>query len=98
MKPTELLKGQNLALVHITLDGTFPHHSFAYQRIFIAWLPKKSIFLPCRKLPNMAALEDKMDGFERLEKIGEGTYGVVYKARVKENGAMVALKKIRLDT
>ena len=41
MKPTELLKGQNLALVHITLDGTFPHHSFAYQRIFIAWLPKK---------------------------------------------------------
>ena len=46
----------------------------------------------------MAVLEDKMDGFERLEKIGEGTYGVVYKARVRETGRTVALKKIRLDT
>ena len=39
-----------------------------------------------------------MDGFERLEKIGEGTYGVVYKARIKDTGKLVALKKIRLDT
>ncbi len=46
----------------------------------------------------MAVLEDRMDKFERLEKIGEGTYGVVYKARVKESGMSVALKKIRLDT
>ena len=39
-----------------------------------------------------------MDQFEKLEKIGEGTYGVVYKARLRESGQVVALKKIRLDT
>lgn len=39
-----------------------------------------------------------MDNFQKVEKIGEGTYGVVYKARNKLTGEAVALKKIRLDT
>lgn len=39
-----------------------------------------------------------MDNFDKIEKIGEGTYGVVYKAMEKETGRMVALKKIRLDS
>ncbi|KAK6319346.1 hypothetical protein J4Q44_G00105570 [Coregonus suidteri] len=34
----------------------------------------------------------------KVEKIGEGTYGVVYKAKNKVTGETVALKKIRLDT
>ncbi|KAJ7316047.1 hypothetical protein JRQ81_002209 [Phrynocephalus forsythii] len=38
------------------------------------------------------------DVFQKVEKIGEGTYGVVYKARNKETGQLVALKKIRLDS
>ncbi|KAL1780238.1 cyclin-dependent kinase 3 isoform X1 [Sigmodon hispidus] len=38
-----------------------------------------------------------MDAFQKVEKIGEGTYGVVYKAKNKETGQFVALKKIRLD-
>eukprot|EP00632_Arachnochrysis_sp_CCMP2950_P003959 CAMPEP_0185704084 /NCGR_PEP_ID=MMETSP1164-20130828/16229_1 /TAXON_ID=1104430 /ORGANISM="Chrysoreinhardia sp, Strain CCMP2950" /LENGTH=377 /DNA_ID=CAMNT_0028371423 /DNA_START=253 /DNA_END=1386 /DNA_ORIENTATION=+ len=38
-----------------------------------------------------------MDRYERLEKIGEGTYGVVYKATDKVSGGIVALKRIRLD-
>ncbi|XP_059125811.1 cyclin-dependent kinase 3 isoform X2 [Peromyscus eremicus] len=38
-----------------------------------------------------------MDAFQKVEKIGEGTYGVVYKAKNKETGQLVALKKIRLD-
>lgn len=38
-----------------------------------------------------------MENFQKIEKIGEGTYGVVYKARDKISGRLVALKKIRLD-
>ncbi|KAJ8598999.1 hypothetical protein CTAYLR_009465 [Chrysophaeum taylorii] len=38
-----------------------------------------------------------MERYQRLDKIGEGTYGVVYKATDKVTGSVVALKKIRLD-
>ncbi|KAL0941763.1 Cyclin-dependent kinase 1 [Colletotrichum truncatum] len=39
-----------------------------------------------------------MENYQKLEKIGEGTYGVVYKARDLLNGGrIVALKKIRLE-
>ncbi|XP_075474287.1 cyclin-dependent kinase C-1-like isoform X3 [Primulina tabacum] len=35
--------------------------------------------------------------FEKLEQIGEGTYGQVYMAKEKDTGEIVALKKIRMD-
>ncbi|KAI1484837.1 kinase-like domain-containing protein [Biscogniauxia mediterranea] len=39
-----------------------------------------------------------MENYQKLQKIGEGTYGVVYKARdLANSGRIVALKKIRLE-
>ncbi|KAJ0093783.1 hypothetical protein Patl1_27019 [Pistacia atlantica] len=35
--------------------------------------------------------------YEKVEKIGEGTYGVVYKARDRTTNETIALKKIRLE-
>lgn len=39
----------------------------------------------------------RADSFEKLEKIGQGTYSNVYKARDLESGMIVALKKVRFD-
>jgi len=50
----------------------------------------------------MSAVDKKksynsLDRYLKMEKVGEGTYGVVYKAKDLVTGDIVALKKIRLD-
>ncbi|KAL7728808.1 hypothetical protein ACLKA6_004161 [Drosophila palustris] len=42
-------------------------------------------------------MQKVLDNFQRAEKIGEGTYGIVYKACNNQTGQDVALKKIRLE-
>ncbi|KAK6155058.1 hypothetical protein DH2020_009306 [Rehmannia glutinosa] len=39
----------------------------------------------------------RSDAYERLEKIGQGTYSTVYRARDLKTGKMVAVKKVRFD-
>jgi cyclin-dependent kinase len=39
-----------------------------------------------------------MEKYTKIEKLGEGTYGIVYKAKNRETGEIVALKRIRLDS
>lgn len=43
-------------------------------------------------------MKARIDKYEKLEVIGEGTYGVVYKARDTESQTIYALKKIRLES
>ncbi|KAI8321708.1 cyclin-dependent kinase-like protein 10 [Martensiomyces pterosporus] len=38
-----------------------------------------------------------VDSYEKLERIGEGTYGIVYKARHRQTGRIVALKRMRVN-
>ena len=38
-----------------------------------------------------------IQNYKKIEKIGEGTYGIVYKAIYKPDNTTVALKKIRLE-
>lgn len=38
-----------------------------------------------------------MDNYIKIEKIGEGTYGIVFKGKCKKTGNYVAIKKIRMD-
>lgn len=38
-----------------------------------------------------------VDDFKKLNRIGEGTYGVVYRAKDRQSGDIVALKRIRME-
>jgi cyclin-dependent kinase len=38
-----------------------------------------------------------MERYQKLEKIGEGTYGIVYKAKDRVSETIIALKRIRLE-
>ena len=43
-------------------------------------------------------MKSKIDKYEKLEQVGEGTYGVVHKARDIDTGEIYALKAIRLES
>ncbi|KAK0418370.1 hypothetical protein QR680_013527 [Steinernema hermaphroditum] len=39
----------------------------------------------------------RVNDFEKLNRIGEGTYGIVYRAKDTKSGQIVALKKVRIE-
>lgn len=50
-------------------------------------IPQREILGACRSVGD----------FEKLNRIGEGTYGIVYRARDMKSKEVVALKKIRME-
>ena len=54
-------------------------------------------FTQSATIPQEEDSEFFMKNYEKLAKIGEGTYGTVYKARDKDKDTIVALKVVRLD-
>ncbi|KAK1384660.1 hypothetical protein POM88_022404 [Heracleum sosnowskyi] len=52
---------------------------------------------PVKRIVNMPEAFRSVNEFEILKKLGEGTYGVVYKGRIKKTREIVALKKVKMD-
>jgi cell division cycle 2-like protein len=61
-------------------------HTIEY-RITVPEAPQHPVLTGCRSVEN----------YEKLNRISEGTYGVVYRARDRLTGEIVALKKLKLD-
>lgn len=49
------------------------------------------------RVPSASGSRDSTDRYNRLDVLGEGTYGIVYRAVDRTTGKIVALKKVRLD-
>lgn len=56
-----------------------------------------SAFVPLRNSHPSIRPSRSVYCYERLNQIEEGSYGVVFRARDKETGDIVALKKLKLD-
>ncbi|XP_043705965.1 cyclin-dependent kinase G-2 isoform X2 [Telopea speciosissima] len=61
--------------------------------------PRKTPEPPILQQRNINMLQGcrSVDEFERLNKIDEGTYGVVYRAKDKKTSEIVALKKVKME-
>ncbi|KAH9004276.1 Pkinase-domain-containing protein [Lactarius hatsudake] len=59
--------------------------------------PVPSIFAPPRTYHPPLTSSRSVYAYERLNSIEEGSYGVVFRAREKQTGDIVALKKLKLD-
>jgi hypothetical protein len=83
------------------------HAGEAARRVSRARVRSRAPHLPARPVPALTAPPRtparpaptlRGPQYQKIEKpVGEGTYGVVYKAKDKTTGEHVALKKIRLE-
>jgi len=51
---------------------------------------------PLHRIPFLSGCRS-VDNYEKLNKIDEGTYGMVYRARDRETKRVVALKRLKIE-
>ena len=75
------------------------HYPFATSRVVIRRSSRAdpSIATRCVYLTDGADSELILQRTQRLNHIEEGSYGIVFRARCKTTGAIVALKKLKMD-
>ena len=59
--------------------------------------PFSITFTPKTAKENTPDTDRNVSEFEKMNRVGEGTYGVVYRARDTKTGEIVALKRVRMD-
>lgn len=64
-----------------------PIHTPPAYQIEVPDIPQHPVLMGCRSVEN----------YEKLNRLAEGSYGVVYRARDRGTGEIVALKKLKLD-
>ena len=67
------------------------------KNIFAKFFEKKVQKIENSRMSSQTSSWTKLSNYDKRDKIGEGTYGVVYRARHIPTGTQVALKKIRLE-
>eukprot|EP00934_Nitzschia_sp_Nitz4_P001039 Nitzschia sp. Nitz4//scaffold8_size234185//221329//223783//NITZ4_001305-RA/size234185-snap-gene-0.64-mRNA-1//-1//CDS//3329559950//1039//frame0 len=70
------------------MEGSLP--TTASHRV-----PPQPLSLPPKR--DWSSMTRTIAHYERIEKIGQGTYGQVYRARCKDTNQIVALKKLRVQ-
>lgn len=58
--------------------------------------PWKAAIYRDRKSQIMSPRQRSLEDYEKIERIGQGSYGVVYKVRRKDSKKLVALKRVKL--
>lgn len=83
----------NLTVLTVPCNPSDPSQ---YQHLILRGFPKR-FYQSFKNSSRLAVRKYIMQKYDKLEKIGEGTYGTVFKGKNRETGEVVALKRVRLD-